>query len=179
MGGTPAQPRSASQTPPWRWGWPPPTLQAREEGPGVADSSPARRAKQTVGRNPRQPCWALGVPGQLGGEGCGLQGGICTPISGSSQRVPSRLGPSPPQSLLHSHLGCQGATGPGSTRERQGAGVQTRSVGWVLLGDSRWRRDSQVLPRPNQPHGKSAGRTFLAIPRGELVWKVLLEMKPR
>ena len=82
----------------------------------MADSSPARRAKQAVGsRNPRQPCWALGAPGQLGVEGCGLQGGICTPISGSSQGVPQRLGPSPPQSLLH-NLGCQGVTGPGSTQ---------------------------------------------------------------
>lgn len=155
MGGTPAQCPSASQTPPCRWGWPPPTFQARKEGPGMADSGSAHRAKRAVGsRNPGQPCWALGALGQLGGEGCGLQDGICTRFREVTDGSPTAWPISTPVPTPSSS-GVPGGHSPRVHTRRGGGQVCRRSVGWVLLGDSRWRRDSQVLPHP---HPKSAPR---------------------
>lgn len=171
-----------------------PTLLLLRDGGGpLPHSRPERRGRAwripALTAEPNK-LWVLGTQGSHAGlwghlDSWGVRGVVCrveyAPLfQGAHRGCPhglAHLHPSP-YSIIWDARGSQ-AQGPHEVG--RGAGVQTRSVGWVLLGDSRWRGDSQVLPHPppNQPHGKSAGRTFLAIPRGELVWEVLLGNKTK
>lgn len=128
-----------------------------------------------------------GLRGRL--DSWGVRGVVCrvgyTPLfQGAHRGRPhglAHLHPSPYSILIWGARGPQ-AQGP----HESGRGQVCRHGLWG--GSCRETADgqgtsrfspAQVSPTESQPHGKPAGRTFLAIPRGELVWEVLLEMKPR
>lgn len=126
-----------------------------------------------------------GLRGRL--DSWGVRGVVCrvayTPLfPGSSQRR-HVCGPSPPQSYSILIWGARGLHRPRVRESGRGRCADNGLWG----GSCRETADGQGTSRfspPKSASGKSAtesqlGRTFLAIPRGELVWEVLLEMRAR
>ena len=98
------------------------------------------------------------------------------PFQGAHRWFPhglAHLHPSPYSTLI---WGARGSQPQGPHEAGRGAGVQTAcGVGPARRQQmQKGQPGSPPPPTPNQPHGQSPGRTFLAIPRGELVWEVLL-----